>query len=736
MRTIWILRGAPASGKSSWIKENKLEHYTLSSDDLRLLVQSPATGLDGRPIITSKNDTQVWKLLFNLLEDKMRRGEFIIVDATHYNNKSMSKYKELIVKYRYRAYYIDFSKDLSLEEHLERNRNREPLKQVPEEVIIKMYNALENGDKPSSTFKELSKDEARDLAYYPLINPMVIEDYDQVVVFGDIHGCWDSVKKYFDKYPYNEHTMYYSVGDLLDRGLQNKEVLEWACDMVRKPNFVVIEGNHERNERFYVNGELDKCAKYFKDDTLPQIKDVPLNDVKELTYRLIQMAYFDFGDGRYLITHGGIPILPNLMMATSEMINGVGNYGDIDLLYKAWDKEIERFVNYGTKPVVQIHGHRNLTMVPTKVSDYMYNLNDEIEWGGYLRTLIIHKDGKIDVELFKNDIFNERARKPSIEAVFHSDNEVIQQLNDNPLVAKRCLKDGVVSFNFTRDVFNDSKWNDLTCKARGLFIDSQTSEIVARSFKKFFSINEVKQTTLSELKKNLQFPIKAYFKENGFLGMVSWHKRENKIFIASKSTNEGPFADMVRDRFYSLPERSQKILTDFIKENNCTLVFEVVEPIKDPHIIKYEKPMIYLLAAIKNQLEDEYLPYEDLVNLVNRCNITEENSILSAKGLYLVFDNWEEFIKFYNAVEKDFNRHHEGWVFEDSNNFMLKFKTPYYKFWKQMRSVKDRIIAEKEVKHTGNELADKVIDFMVKKGGEWLSDKSIIDVRERFSEDE
>lgn len=67
---------------------------------------------------------------------------------------------------------------------------------------------------------------------------------------------------------------------------------------------------------------------------------------------------------------------------------------------------------------------------------------------------------------------------------------------------------------------------------------------------------------------------------------------------------------------------------------------------------------------------------------------------------------------------------------------MLKFKTPFYKFWKQMRSVKDRIMNEKEVKHTGNELADKVIDFMVKKGGEWLSDKSIIDVRERFSEDE
>ena len=218
--------------------------------------------------------------------------------------------------------------------------------------------------------------------------------------------------------------------------------------------------------------------------------------------------------------------------------------------------------------------------------------------------------------------------------------------------------------------------------------------------------------------------------------MVSWHKRENKIFIASKSTNEGPFANMVRERFFTLPLVKQNILINFIKENNCTLVFEVVEPIKDPHIIKYEKPRFVLLAAIKNQLEDEYIPYEELVELVDKCNKADDEGILSVKGLHRVFYTWEEFITFYNSVEKDFNIQHEGWVFEDSNNFMLKFKTPYYKFWKQMRSVKDRIIAEKEVKHTGNELADKVINFMVKKGGEWLSDKSIIDVREKFERDE
>lgn len=730
MRTLIILRGAPASGKSSWIKDRCLQNYTLSSDDLRLLFQSPTTSLEGHLTISSKNDNQVWRFLYQLLEDKMRRGEFVIVDATHYTNKSMSKYKELINKYRYRAYYVDFSEGLSLEEHLERNRKREYLKQVPDEVIIKMYNQLQNQESPSSTFKKLTQEEAGYITslYNNEYNNLKIDltnQYDNIVIFGDIHGCYNPIKDYFTKYPYNEKTCYYCIGDLLDRGLQNKEVLEWACNMLTYKNFFIIEGNHEKWLRHYVNNE-DKFSNEFEEKTLPQIKDINIKKVKELTNRLLQMAWFTFGNKDYLLTHGGIPCLPNIRMATSEMINGVGQYGDVENIYKTWDKN-----NNNT---VQLHGHRNLTMLPAKISDYMYNLNDEIEWGGYLRVATIHKDDNIDIELFKNDLYTLRARKASTERVFNSDNVFIQRLNNSNLVNKKCLKDGVVSFNFTRDAFDDSKWNELTVKARGLFIDSQTDDIVARGFVKFFQVNEVKETTIPELKKNLQFPVKAYFKENGFLGLISWHKRENKPFIASKSTNEGDFADLVREYFYKLPLIKQSILLEFIRKNDCTLVFEVVDPERDPHIIKYNSPEFVLLAGIKNKLEDEYIPYEELVKLVNDCNYADDEGILSVKRFDRQFDNWEEFYSFFTSVEKDFTIEHEGWVFEDVNNFMLKFKTPFYKFWKQMRSVKDRIMNEKEVKYTGNPIADDVINYMINiLGVEGVRNcMSIIDIREAW----
>lgn len=56
MRTLLLLRGAPGSGKSTWIKENNLENYTLEVDLFRNLISNPVLGLDGNFKITQAND--------------------------------------------------------------------------------------------------------------------------------------------------------------------------------------------------------------------------------------------------------------------------------------------------------------------------------------------------------------------------------------------------------------------------------------------------------------------------------------------------------------------------------------------------------------------------------------------------------------------------------------------------------------------------------------------------------
>ena len=85
MRKLIILRGAPASGKSTFVKNHNLEDYTISTDDIRLLYGSPVIGEDGSTSISQKNNKQVFELMFDVLEHRMLNGEFIVVDATHCN---------------------------------------------------------------------------------------------------------------------------------------------------------------------------------------------------------------------------------------------------------------------------------------------------------------------------------------------------------------------------------------------------------------------------------------------------------------------------------------------------------------------------------------------------------------------------------------------------------------------------------------------------------------------------
>ena len=162
MRTLFILRGWMGSGKSYWVAKNHLEPYTLSSDAIRMMFQSPIIKADGTKAISQDNDSAVWSLLLDLLEARMRRGEFVVIDGTHYRNTLIAKYKNLIHKYRYRAYVVDFS-DVPLETCLQRNKQRDAFKFVPEEHIKKVHALLQVKNKPQSYTKLISREQAEDL---------------------------------------------------------------------------------------------------------------------------------------------------------------------------------------------------------------------------------------------------------------------------------------------------------------------------------------------------------------------------------------------------------------------------------------------------------------------------------------------------------------------------------------------------------------------------------------------
>lgn len=190
VRILLLLRGSAGCGKSTWIEKNGLKPYTLSADDIRLLCQSPIMQVDGTEGISQANDNLTWKTLFNLLETRMQKGEFTVIDATNSKTSEMNRYKEMCNTYRYRIYCVDFT-DIPIEEVKRRNANREPLKRVPEETIDKMYSRFATQKIPSG-IKVIKPNELNTI----WMKMFDLSEYKKIHHIGDIHGCNTALQKY------------------------------------------------------------------------------------------------------------------------------------------------------------------------------------------------------------------------------------------------------------------------------------------------------------------------------------------------------------------------------------------------------------------------------------------------------------------------------------------------------------------------------------------------------------
>jgi predicted kinase/predicted phosphodiesterase len=713
MRNLIILRGSPASGKSTYIKEHNLENYTLSADNIRLLFESPIIVPDKlHRVISQKNDSYVWALLFELLEKRMARGELVVVDATHSRSSDFSRYNKLCERYRYRRYYLDFS-DVSIEECKKRNSLREDYKRVPESVIDKMYSRLRTQGKTSGWVK-LNKETFPEEIEVKLFD---LNAYKKIHIFGDIHGCYEPLKKYFEDNPYSQDEMYIFCGDYIDRGVQNKETMEFLLTLYQNKNVLFLEGNHEKWMNYYALDELERIkSNQFLKHTIFELESLQKKELRTFYRKLGQLAYFEYDDNKYLVSHGGLSFMPSDLqnVATEQLINGVGDYNvDID---DVWAK------NY--KDVIQIHGHRN-TFEIDDVDNKSYNLEGKIEFGGNLKVLQLEKGQKPKIIKIKNDVFGKKINEEEQPKKILKEIPIIEQLRLSSDIRETELDDNISSFNFTHKAFYNKNWNDLTCKARGLFLDTNSGKVVARGYEKFFNVNEKRETELEHLIATFKGKITCYKKENGFLGIMSWVN--GKLFMASKSTNVGTYAEYFK-KIYEESNIDKEKLEDYLQKNNVSLTFEVIDIENDPHIIEYDKSKIVLLDIIYNDFEFKKAPYKEVQRLAELVNC-------ECKTIYKEFDNVRDFHRWYleNTDEEDLSKDDIEGVVIENNNFMTKLKFPYYNFWKLMRSVKDKVLHKREVKFSRlyNATSNYFYAWLKQQDEETLQ-KDIITLRKMF----
>lgn len=687
MRILLLLRGSAGCGKSTWIEKNGLKPYTLSADDIRLLCHSPIMQVDGTEGISQANDNVTWKTLFNLLEVRMQKGEFTVIDATNSKTSEMNRYKEMCNTYRYRIFCVDFT-DIPIEEVKRRNANREILKRVPEEAIDKMYSRFATQKIPSG-IKVIKPDEL-DSIWMKMFD---LSEYKKIHHIGDIHGCNTVLQKYLaDNGGIKDDEFYIFTGDYIDRGLENAEVVKFLISIKDKKNVLMLEGNHERWLWLYANDCTGK-SKEFELITKPALNEARISkkDIRQLYRKFGQCAYYRYGDNVYLVTHAGLSTMPNNLsyVATDQMIRGVGGYND-------FEKIAETFINTTPDNLYQIHGHRNTKRVPVKVNDRVFNLEGRVEFGGELRCVQVDKDGIHTIEM-QNEVFKTPEMQSEQTVTSSSVADIIISLRSNRYIQEKKFGN-ISSFNFTNKAFYDKVWDEQTTKARGLYLDTLKGKVAARAYDKFFNINERPETKFDMLQYKLQFPVTAYVKENGFLGIVSYNEYEDDLLIASKSTLDSQFAQWFREMLYEkVPAENIQEMKKYIKEHNVSFVFECVDMKNDPHIIEYPNSELFLLDIVQNDMNFSKYEYDTMVDAANQFGLTPKEKAFEIA-------TWQEFFDlYYDILEEDYEydgRKIEGFVIEDSVGYMTKLKLTYYNFWKFMRSISHEAIRNGYIRKT------------------------------------
>ena len=728
MRTLLLLRGTQASGKSTWVVENNLEPYTLNADNIRLNIANPVLLENGSIEISQKYNKLTWELLYQYLEMRMQNGDFTIIDATHSDIKLMNKYRDLANTYKYTIYYLEF--DTPLEECLKRNRERIGYKYVPEKVIERTWETIKNKEKLSSVLKKINSIDEIINFYTADVN-----EYKKVIIIGDIHSCAEPLKEVLKDF--SEENLYVFVGDYFDRGIQAVETFKIMLDLLEKPNVVLIEGNHENNSvKKFINDE-EKYTKSFDETTLqPLLKEFELEYIKaglkKIYKRLRQCYAFEFSGKKFLCTHGGLPLVPKLALVSArEMIKGVGKYEtEIGEIYS------ENYKKGLCQDFIQVHGHRGIND-----GEYSYCLEGRVEFGGELKVLTIDNDGNIEKYGIKNDVYNRGLKLPMsgvTEKVekFNTANELINEMIGHKFITVKECDYNLISLNFNREAFNKKKWNDLTIKARGLFVDRDSGEVKIRSYNKFFNFGE-RHVNLGYLHKYATYPIRVFKKYNGFLGLAS--VIDGNIVLASKSVTSGKYKDIFQSIWDKVEDSVKELLKQIMIENNCTAVFEVVSPEYDPHIIKYDKEHLYLLDFIENKLDIDThnIDLEFSENLMKKVEFS--STILTKKELVTKLENYDELYHFLDEKAKSLEEF-EGYVLCDNSGLMFKFKLPYYMLWKERRTWLERYrsalskgkkIEIKDIEKDENRHFKK---FLLKLGKDKLQGLSIIDVREMYEE--
>jgi 2',3'-cyclic-nucleotide 3'-phosphodiesterase len=647
MKYLFLTIGPQASGKSSWLKENELDLYTISPDKIRLMFDTPKEGK-----ISQENEHKVWNLVKDLLKHRMSNGLTTIIDATHSKASLVNTYSELAKLYRYRIMFIDFRNTKTLEQLKEDNKRGYTT--VSEEALENTYHRLQLYTPPKK-IPMLSKYEALKLIKGK-IEPFK-KTVKNIAFIGDIHSAYDELKQLVEtiqsKYEPNETELVF-LGDYFERGEKGQETLDYLLQLAKNHTVTFLEGNHERHiKSIILNEEVEReCYK-----TLDPKK------LKQLYNKFTQLYYIEHNNKKILATHAPQKELPkNILVDYQQLTNGSKKYTNIrDTYYNfQWDYQ----------NIIQVHGHNNIYKYPVKNKN-IYNINGNVEFGGALHSVVFSDREEPEI-ISINRITPYKEESHLLDTA--------KKTLDNKKYYQTKTFEGIdlVNYSLTKQKENEVYHFDTESKARGLYM--RDDKVIGRGMNKILYLGQYPRQIIQ----NLKYPLTVEEKPNGFLLLIFEHNYE--IVLATKNGINTQYTEWARE----ILKPNERELVKYLKENNTTLLIEIIDTKNDPHIIKYEKSHGVIIGEINNTLtEDQTVAPTQAKVLRMFDGEVKPNNKFTEK-----INSPEELTDFIEKVEngKLSSKKIEGYIVRDTtNNYSIKVKSKYYNYWKRVRQLKDQV---------------------------------------------
>lgn len=229
-----------------------------------------------------------------------------------------------------------------------------------------------------------------------------------------------------------------------------------------------------------------------------------------------------------------------------------------------------------------------------------------------------------------------------------------------PLGVNITYRDNLALLNYNHIAeANRGEWTFFQRVSRGLIIDTEWGNVVARPFDKFFNYGQ-----------NGMYPspdatlVGCYEKLDGSLGIL--YRHDGVMKVATRGSFDGEQAKMATQMLhekYCTPERKWLVGLPY----NYTLLFEIIYP-QNRVVLNYGDREELALLAIRNFETGEYLPQSEVFAIARMYGF--------ALPKMYKFNNSEELTMITSAPEF---QGEEGIVALYSDGSRFKFKTDTYK---------------------------------------------------------